>query len=538
MTATRRWILVVTLALVSLGAPLAAYAAGSPVNQAAPKFSLRTLDGQTVSLDTYRGKTLVINVWGSWCPPCRLEMPDLVAEAKADGASVAFLGIDTTETPAVARAFTNAKGVSYPQVVTTADSAFARDYDIRNYPTTIVIDPSGVVRARHDDNILPRTQLHAFITAAQQGRAAPLISAEQRKLDALLAPAQFTLTGDAATIFAGATTVDRAITVADDQMDDAMSDPSRDHDLLKTHAEENALRARAIAALEPVARDASAQVLLSRLRGDQAAALGQWAAAEDAYERALMIAPGDRGSLSGEAYAASKRGDKARVAALDRRIAALAPSYSTYIAVTRAEANRGNRTAAFAALDRAVVAARREHDPAHLAWTHLYGGRSAVILGDRTRARLEFTLAESAAEQIKPSDVRRVMYLEESQEAMVGLDLSDAHRAGGLSLSPWTGPDLPGSIASTIKYRLAVSGTAGNRIALTATGLPKGWIGSFCSDRLCSPFATTVVVPASGIKLVEFQVVPPDASRRTVHVRIHAASGGKSLADASAVVRT
>jgi len=538
MTSTHRFALGAAFALVSLGMPVAVRAAGTPVNAPAPKFRLHTLDGRTVTLDTFRGKTLVINVWGSWCPPCRLEMPDLEAEANADGPSVAFLGIDTTETPAVARAFTTAKGVTYPQVVTTVKSAFANDYDIRNYPTTIVIDPSGVVRARHDDNILPRAQLHAFIAAAQQGRAASLVTEEQRKLDTLLDPTQFTLTGDGPTIFGGAVGVDRAISVADDRMDDAMSDPARDHDLLKTHAEENALRARAIAALEPVASDASAQVLLSRLRGDQALALGHWGAADAAYARALTIAPNDRGSLAGQAYAASKRGDTARVAAIDRRIASIAPSYSTYIALTRAEAARGHRALAFNALDRAVAAAKAAHDFAHLAWVHLYGGRSAVMLGDRVRARSEFTLAESAAERINPHDVRRVMYLEQSQEATVALDLSDSHVGTALSLAPWTGPDLPGSVASTIKYRLAVSGTAGNRIALTATGLPKGWVGSFCSDRLCSPFATTIAVPASGIKLIEFQVVPPDASRRTVHVRIHAASGGKSLADVTTLVRT
>jgi thiol-disulfide isomerase/thioredoxin/tetratricopeptide (TPR) repeat protein len=538
MVSIRRWTLAAALALAASTLPLIAQAAGSPVNASAPKFTLHTLDGKRLTLATFRGKTLVINVWGSWCPPCRLEMPDLVAESAADGPNVAFLGIDLTETPAVARAYITAKGVTYPQVVATAASAFAHDYDIRNYPTTIVIDPNGVVRARHDDNLLPRTQLHAFIVAAQQGRAAPLVSEEQRKLDAMLDPAQFTLAGDAATIFGGVLAVDRAISAAEDRMDDAMSDPARDHDLLKTHEEERTLRARAIEALQPVAGDASAQLLLSRLRGDQAVALGHWEAADAAYARALAIDPNDRAALSGQAYAASKRGDTARVAAIDRRVAALAPSYSTYMALTRAEAARGHRALAMLALDRAVAAAQEEHNNAHLAWVHLYGGRSAVVLGDRTRARSEFALAESAAERIDPRDVRRVMYLEQSQEATVALDLSDKHAPAGLSLAPWTGPDLPGSLASTIKYRLAVSGTSGNRVALNATGLPKGWIGSFCSDRLCSPFATTVVIPPSGIKLVEFQVVPPDASAHTVSVRIHGAAGGKSLADVAAVVRT
>jgi len=538
MTAIPRFTLVAALALASVNAPLAARAAGTPVDAAAPKFTLHTLDGRTVTLDAFRGKTLVINVWGSWCPPCRLETPDLVAEAKADGSRVAFLGIDTTETPAVARAFTTAKGVLYPQVVTTADSAFARDYDIRNYPTTIVIDPNGIVRARHDDNLLPRPQLHAFIIAAQHGKSAPLVSEEQRKLDALLDPAQFAFSGDRAQIVAGVVAVERAIDAADDQMDDAMSDPSRDHDLLKTHAQENALRARAIAALAPVADDPATKLQLERLRGEYANGQGRWSDADTAFASALTLDPNDRASLSGQAYAATKLGNDTRVAQLDARIATLGPSYSSYMAVARVQARLGHRDAAFAAIDKAVAAATAESSPAHTAWAHLYGGRSAVVLGDRARARVEFAAALAAAERIAANDGRRVMYLEQSQEATVALDISDAHGATGLSLAPWTGPDLPGSIASTIKYRLAVSGPAGNHVALTATGLPKGWIGSFCSDRLCSPFASTIVIPQSGIKLVEFQVVPPDSARHIAQVRIHAASDGKSLADASTVVRT
>ena len=63
-------------------------------------------------LADYRGKTLVVNVWGSWCPPCRLETADLILEAKGQAArGVAFLGVDTTESAAVVRAFVAAKGI-------------------------------------------------------------------------------------------------------------------------------------------------------------------------------------------------------------------------------------------------------------------------------------------------------------------------------------------------------------------------------------------------------------------------------------------
>ncbi len=142
-----------------------------------------------MTLADYRGKTLVINVWGSWCPPCRIETPDLVAEATADRArGVAFLGVDTTEPASVVRAFAAAKAIPYPQVATSGTSAFATAYDIRNYPTTFVIGPDGVLRARHADNLLPRAQLQAYIAAAQRGESAPLRTAFQTQLDRLLTP--------------------------------------------------------------------------------------------------------------------------------------------------------------------------------------------------------------------------------------------------------------------------------------------------------------------------------------------------------------
>jgi hypothetical protein len=128
------------------------------------------------------------------------------------------------------------------------------------------------------------------------------------------------------------------------------------------------------------------------------------------------------------------------------------------------------------------------------------------------------------------NDERHDMYLEEAQEALVALGLSAQH---GLSVSlvPWTGPDLPGSLASTLKYRLAVAGDAGRTVSLVAQRLPKHWIASFCTDRVCAPFKTSFALPPSGVKLVEFQLIPPDARAATPKVRV---SGNDGKNDVSA----
>ncbi|HEY0382679.1 MAG TPA: redoxin domain-containing protein [Candidatus Elarobacter sp.] len=506
---------------------------GPVVGQPAPAFALTTVDGKTVRLSDYRGKTLVVNVWGSWCPPCRLETPDLVAESKATAKhGVAFLGVDTTETANVVRAFVAAKGIAYPQAVTTSTSEFAKAYDIRNYPTTLVIGPDGVLRARHADNILPRAQLHAYIVAAQRGESAPLNTAFQAQLDALLDPAQYPFTGDAASVRANVVKAARAIASADDLQDDAMNDPARDHDLIKTHAEQETLRAAAIAAFAPVAAGDADLALLARLRGDEAAELGKWPDADAAYDEALKHAPNDVDAMHGQAYAASHLGDDARVAAIDARIAERAPSYSAYVALGRALAKTGNVSGAEAAFEKALTAATK---PAQLAWTNLYYGRVETAAGNRDKARAAFARAGAAALQIVKTDPRRAWYAEQAQEGAVALDVARGAQAA-LSLAPWTGADLPGSIASTFKYRLVVTGAPGAHVTLAASGLPKRWIGSFCTDRVCAPFRTSVVMPADGVKVVEFQVVPTTERKGPVNVRIDAARGGHTVATVRTVV--
>jgi peroxiredoxin len=525
--------------LVAVGMPaLSAGAAAEPVaavtgpivGAAAPDFTLTTIDGRTLRLADYRGRTLVINVWGSWCPPCRLETPDLIAESTADRArGVAFVGIDTTESAAAVRAFAVAKGVGYPQVATTGSSAFARDYDIRNYPTTFVIGPDGILRARHADNLLPRAQLHAYIVAARDGRSAPLRSALQTRLDALLDPAAYPLDGDDATVRANVQRAIVAIDQTDALMDDAMDDQTQDHDLVATQAEQERLRAAVIAAFTPLAKSDADTALLARLRGDEAVAQGRWSDADTAYAAALAIDPADRDALDGQAYAAAELGDDARVEQLDTRIAQLAPSPSAFVSLGKAQARRGEIAAAEASFGAALGLAQT---PVAVAWTNLYFGRMEAEAGRRAAAHAAFAHALAAATAIPTVNPRSAWYIEQAQEGMVALGVTPG-APPSLSLAPWTGPDLPGSIASTIKYRLAVTGAHGTSVALTVRGLPLHWIGSFCTDRVCAPFTTTVVVPADGVKIVEFQVVPIGRASTHQEARIDATVGKTRVATAS-----
>jgi len=493
---------------------------GPQVGSPAPDFHLTTLDGKAVSLADYRGKTLVLNDWATWCPPCRVETPDLVAAAKKFGAKrdVVFLGIDSTEAAPIVRAFVASKSIAYAQAI-DGDKAFSTAYDVRAYPTTFVISGDGVLRARYVGNISPQV-LAGFVGDARAGRNGVLATAAQKKVDALLNPALFAFGGDAATIRTVAKTVLLAI--------DAAENVDGDTDYLRTQAEENALRDATVKQLEPVAETDESKSLLARLQGDTASAREQWPDALAAYRRGLAVSPNDVDLLSAYASALHATGDDG--AATDAYAAATHadPSVDAFVSlgVSAGDAKRFNdASVAFAqAIGRAraavAIAPKNAKAIKKLAWAYLYQGRMYVKAGDPAKARAAFAQTTAWASKLPKTDNRYAMYLEEAQEATVALDV--AHPAGktGLSLAPWTGPDLPGSVTSTFKYRLVVAGTPGKTVALTAAGLPKRWVASFCSDRQCAPFRTTVALPASGVKVIEFQVIPFSAGPGSPTIRV------------------
>lgn len=114
-----------------------------------------TVDGGRWSMtDQGSGKVVVVNVWGSWCPPCVAETPALqgawAAYEKA-GKPVTFVGIDTMESPDTGLAFLKAKGVTYPSISDQASQGaptLALQGKAPATPTTLVLDRQGRVAAR------------------------------------------------------------------------------------------------------------------------------------------------------------------------------------------------------------------------------------------------------------------------------------------------------------------------------------------------------------------------------------------------------
>ena len=81
-----------------------------------------------------------------------------------------------------------------------------------------------------------------------------------------------------------------------------------------------------------------------------------------------------------------------------------------------------------------------------------------------------------------------------------------------LALGPWRGPSLPTASPAAEKYKLTVRGPADGQVALRATGLPKGWVASFCTSTTCSPFRYTMELNDRGTGVIEFQAIRTDDS--------------------------
>jgi len=110
-----------------------------------------TLDGGQLSLSSLAGHVVVLNVWASWCGPCRQESPQLARVARSTAArGVRFVGIDEQDQTSAAQAFATQAGATYPHLVDQNGSTLAslRLVPANGIPSTLVIDRDGRVAAR------------------------------------------------------------------------------------------------------------------------------------------------------------------------------------------------------------------------------------------------------------------------------------------------------------------------------------------------------------------------------------------------------
>lgn len=112
----------------------------------APAFVLPDLQGQAVSLEEFRGQTVVLNFWATWCGPCRVEIPAFSRFAR-NNPDIPVLGIAVDGSVGQLRRAKADFGIDYPVLVGDQDTTAA--YGAYTLPTTVVVGPDGHVESVH-----------------------------------------------------------------------------------------------------------------------------------------------------------------------------------------------------------------------------------------------------------------------------------------------------------------------------------------------------------------------------------------------------
>jgi thiol-disulfide isomerase/thioredoxin len=512
-------ILAVFAVLLALGtAPAPGTAtAGAPV----PALSGTLTSGAPLDAATIAGKVAIINFWATWCPPCRAETPDLVvAYAKLHAKDVAFVGIDTTETAAIVKTFLSAKGVPFPTALAGPDVYNA--FGIAYIPTTIVVDARGVIRARWVGGVTP-AQLARYVADARAGRNAIFVSGPQAKIDALLAPSPRLL---------APAVLERAVAAAEDLAE--KNDGAVDYE--RVQSEEGTLRILAGTALRSTAKTNAQRVaaltLLAHGLGDR----NRWADAATDERAALALEPNDADLVAQLSRAYYRLHDYDGMIAQAQRYTALKPADGDGWSDLGLAYQRTQRFAdavpsyirSLALLMHDAKKTPTQDAIADVADTALDYADVEVALGHAVATHAAFAQANAYGDRLDPkgryANLKRNVK-ERTQEGLIAVALAGGNGKPVLSVAPWTGPDLPGSLASTLKYRLIVAAAGDAAVTLRAGGLQRDWVASFCADGLCSPQTVSFRMPPSGVKTYEFQLVPPQPAARPGAVTIAAAGG-------------
>jgi thiol-disulfide isomerase/thioredoxin len=131
-----------------------------------PAFTVTDLDGRKISSDSWRGKVVFVNFWATWCPPCRAEIPDLVALQKKYRDQIVVVGISDDEGPVEqVRRFAADYDVNYPIAVNTPEVRKIFK-GVAALPTTFVLDTEGRLVQKHVGQLqAARTEAEARVLA-------------------------------------------------------------------------------------------------------------------------------------------------------------------------------------------------------------------------------------------------------------------------------------------------------------------------------------------------------------------------------------
>jgi thiol-disulfide isomerase/thioredoxin len=114
---------------------------GLRVGEAAPDFRMQLVDGRYIDIQDLKGRPVLINFWATWCPPCRREMPDIIAASEASD-DLVVLSVNVQEELKVVGPFVDDFGITMP-VIRDVDGDLRDAYRVSGMPTSIFIDRNG-----------------------------------------------------------------------------------------------------------------------------------------------------------------------------------------------------------------------------------------------------------------------------------------------------------------------------------------------------------------------------------------------------------
>ena len=147
----------ITLALAAAWIAISAFLPGTAQETAtsaprqgfrAPDFTLQTLDGETVTLSDLQGQAVLVNMWASWCGPCRAEMPAMqrvYEDYRDQGFTIAAVNITSQDSVSAAQSFVDGYGLTFP-VLLDRNGEVAEAYNLSAFPSSYFIDRYGIVQ--------------------------------------------------------------------------------------------------------------------------------------------------------------------------------------------------------------------------------------------------------------------------------------------------------------------------------------------------------------------------------------------------------
>lgn len=124
---------------------------GLEVGSRAPDFELPSVDGNSMMLSSLKGKKVILNFWASWCPPCRLEMPDMAkfySDQQNNGIVILAVNLtDTEKSQDDVTTFMKNNNITFPVVLDEKGKA-AQLYNVASIPASFIIDSQGIIQKK------------------------------------------------------------------------------------------------------------------------------------------------------------------------------------------------------------------------------------------------------------------------------------------------------------------------------------------------------------------------------------------------------